>query len=92
MQPSRQSGVQAIASIANIRIRALSELRLSIIASYCEPTSSGSNRFAIDSSLEGDGFEPSVPRGETDVWHPVRPLQDKNAGWSSMVEAPRTAR
>ncbi len=26
------------------------------------PTSSGSNRFAIDSPLEGTGFEPSVPR------------------------------
>src|SRR5882724_8207548 len=25
------------------------------------PTSSGSNRFAIDSPLEGSGFEPSVP-------------------------------
>jgi len=23
-----------------------------------------------DSPLEGDGFEPTVPRGETDVWHP----------------------
>jgi hypothetical protein len=26
------------------------------------PTSSGSNRFAIDSPLEGPGFEPSVPQ------------------------------
>ena len=33
-----------------------------------------------DSLAEGGGFEPSVPRMETDVGHPVRPLQDKNAG------------
>ena len=28
------------------------------------PTSSGSNKFAIDSPLEGTGFEPSVPLAE----------------------------
>ena len=30
------------------------------------PTSSSSNRFAIDSTLEGTGFEPSVPRKRDD--------------------------
>jgi hypothetical protein len=35
---------------------------------------------------------PRSPVGETDVGHPDRPLQDKNVGCSSMLEAPRTAR
>jgi hypothetical protein len=33
--------------------------------------------FAIDSALEGDGFEPSVPRRGDGCRHPARPLQDK---------------
>jgi hypothetical protein len=48
-----------------------------------------------DSLLEGWREADSNPRSPVwrpDVGHPVRPLQDKNAGCSSMLEAPRTAR
>ena len=32
---------------------------------------------------------PRSPVGETDVWHPVRPLQDQKRRVIELVEAPR---
>src|SRR6516162_4727219 len=44
------------------------------------PVDSGVRRFAIDSPLEGDGFEPSVPPvGDAIFWDPPEPGDDKLA-------------
>src|SRR6266446_2441815 len=57
------------------------------------PTSSGSNRFAIDSPLEGEGFEPSVPPAKvSSVFAPRTRSGPRTPGYTSAQELQVSAR